>query len=768
MTDDGLGADLVANDGLYAGTIPGQPAGTLVAFRILASDAASPPATAVFPADAPRREALIRFGERTLPEAFGTYRLWITQANVDQWAAREKMSNEDLDVTFVAGDHRVIYNAGAHYSGSAYTSPGYNSPVGALCGYDLRTPEDDLYLGERHLTLDWPVRDATNQREQLMFWFLEQLRLPNLHRRYVHLSVNGLQRGTLYDDVQQPGDDVLSEWFPDDADGSLFKTDCLYEFDDHNNRLEPCVLNTLQNFTTTGGLKKTARYRWNWRPRAIGTTANDFRDLFALVDAMNAPASNYLATVQNTVDVEHWMRTFAMNDLASFWDAFGNPNAKNTFLYKPTRDSWKLLCWDFDVGLGAFVDPVDAPLFPNLDDPTMNRFYTVPAFLRHYWRTLEESVHSFFRPEAVTPILAAKYDAFQAAGIPLASPFVPSGAFGLSITDWIAQRRSFLLAELARVSTIFSIAAPQTLTTNRNTITLTGTAPLAVANLTVNGIVFPTAWTSVKTWSLSLPLALGTNTLTIAGLDRAGQPVPQSSGTRIVISTATPPNPGQIVFNEWMADNASAVSDPADGQFDDWFELYNPTDQPADLGGYWLSDDDLTPQRFVIPQGTLVPARGFLLLWADDQSAQTGADLHLNFRLGKSGETLTLRDPSGRTVDRLQFGPQREDVSEGRFPDGNPSSILPLPFPTPRAPNARPTAPPIRVLGIEASIPEQITLTWTSAPGYLYRVQASATLQPGSWTDHPGDVTATGPSTALTVPAPADFPHRFYRVVALP
>src|SRR5262245_54392394 len=182
------------------------------------------------------------------------------------------MSNEDLDGTFIYGSSRIIYNAGAHYSGSSYTAPTYNSPVGNLCGYDLSFPVDDALLGDTHFTLDWPIRDSTDQREQLMFWFLDQWDLPNMYRRYVHVVVNGQVRGTIYDDVQQPGGDTVSEWFPNDDEGNLHKTDCWNEFDDAGNRVDPCILNSLENFTTTGGVKKTARYRWNWRPRAVQST----------------------------------------------------------------------------------------------------------------------------------------------------------------------------------------------------------------------------------------------------------------------------------------------------------------------------------------------------------------------------------------------------------------------------------------------------------------------------------------------------------------
>ena len=299
MLDDGTEADEFAGDGLFTAQIPGQASGTLVAFRVLAEDGFAPvSAAATFPdTESGQGECLVRFGETLVPGAFANYRLWMTRADHDRWGSREKMSNEDIPVTFVLGNHRVIHGAGAHFSGSSYTSPGYTTPTGALCGYDVRFPGGEDLLGDNRLTLDWPIRDNTDQREQLMFWFLEQFGLPNLHRRHVHLHVNGVRRGTIYDDVQQPDRDTLEEWFPEDDQGSLWKTDCWNEFDGAGNRVDPCILNTLQRFPATGPLK-TARYRWNWRPRAVRGSANDFSDLFALIEAANTNASAYLGAME--------------------------------------------------------------------------------------------------------------------------------------------------------------------------------------------------------------------------------------------------------------------------------------------------------------------------------------------------------------------------------------------------------------------------------------------------------------------------------------
>ena len=667
MVDDGTGGDTVARDGIFTGTIPGQASGKLIAFRLEATDGFSPVATTQFPEDAPRRECLVRVGDATPKNAFGTYRFWITLATQNFWASREKMSNEALDATFVYGPNRIVYNAGVEYSGSSYTAPIYDSPVGALCGYNIFFPEDDAVLGETHFTLDWPIRDDTDQREQLMFWFLEQLGLPNNYRRYVNLYVNGLKRGAIYDDIQQPASDLIKEWFPADADGHLYKTDCWNEFDASGNRIDPCILNSLENFTTLGGVKKTARYRWNWRPRVTSNSANEFDDLFSLVDAMNVPGSGFQAAVEAQVDVEHWCRTFCMNDLASFWDAFGNPNAKNTYLYKPRQDRWKLFSWDFDVGLGVFNDPFNDPLFPSLGDPTMNRFYANPAFLRAYWRSMEEALQGFFRTgagTAIDAILDAKYAAFQANAIQLSSP--------VAIKSWILQRRTFLQGELNRVSTTFAVNGPGEFSTNLNLITLTGRAPVAAKTICVNGIAYPLTWTSVTNWALRVPLHSGPNVLAVQAYDRLGQALIGLARTVTVQYTEPDPAPEDwLVINEIMYH--PAVPDAS------YVEIYNrSTNYTFDLSSWRLDG-----VGFTFPAGTIITNGQFLLV-AKSRAAfgatyGVGIPLVGEFfgQLDEGGETLSLIEPGAtaaedRIVDRVAFAP---DAPWPLRPDGLGSSL---------------------------------------------------------------------------------------------
>ena len=158
------------------------------------------------------------------------------------------------------------------------------------------------------------------------------------------------------------------------------------------------------------------------------------------------------------------------------------------------------------------------------------------------------------------------------------------------------------------------------------------------------------------------------------------------------------PPPVSVVFNEWMADNTATLRDPADNDYEDWFELYNAADSPADLGGYYLTDNPTNKTQWKIPIGTVIPAKGRMLLWADGETSQNapGRDLHTNFKLSGTGEALGLFTPDGSVVDLVVFGPQSPDVSEGRVSDGA-MAIAFQPQPSPGSANIAPSTnrPPV-------------------------------------------------------------------------
>jgi hypothetical protein len=144
-----------------------------------------------------------------------------------------------------------------------------------------------------------------------------------------------------------------------------------------------------------------------------------------------------------------------------------------------------------------------------------------------------------------------------------------------------------------------------------------------------------------------------------------------------------------LFINEFMADNEETISDEH-GSFGDWIEIYNGGDEPVSLGALYLTDNFDDPLKWKMP-GTILPAGGFILLWADGTPAL--GDRHAPFKLDKDGEEIGIFNRYKLVVDTLTFGLQHEDVSMGRKRDGA-EEIIFLAAATPGKSNNLTTAGP--------------------------------------------------------------------------
>jgi hypothetical protein len=121
-------------------------------------------------------------------------------------------------------------------------------------------------------------------------------------------------------------------------------------------------------------------------------------------------------------------------------------------------------------------------------------------------------------------------------------------------------------------------------------------------------------------------------------------------------------------------DSRSIVGKP---EYDDWIELYNASEHDAHLAGYFITDNKNRPFKQVLPPEAVVPAHGFLVLFADNQPGE--GPLHLAFALsGVGGESVYLADPRGNLLDGTDLpatpggdAGDPPDHSYARFPDGS-------------------------------------------------------------------------------------------------
>jgi hypothetical protein len=1084
MNDAGTGGDAIAGDGIYSATLPGRPTNA-IAFILVAADGTG--ATNRFPElvadNAPVRECVVWFGEPNPTNLFGTYHLWLTQNNVNRWKALPVMSNEEIDGTLVYNG-RVIYNMGGRYSGSPWHQ-NYDGPAGnRACHYVWSLPKDDRLLGASSFNkIHWPgndiqndtittmLNDSTLQREQAANMFLREVGAPWMNRRLVAVYVNGTRRGKLMEDACRPtGGTVKDQYFANDPDGQFYKMQRWYEGSSTQLRSE-CYL---QQYTTTGGAKKTARYRPIWALKDSPGSLSDFTNVYALITAANAYTQpTYVDFIENVVDMENWMRVSAANHAAGNWDCFGSASGQNADGWVSPQHRWTLFTIDFGICLDNSISGVGLFTF---DDPAWAQMFAKPKFARIYYRALNELVNGVMQASVINPLLDAKYAAFVAAGI---SASAPTGT-----KSWIANRRSSIISSLASANALTFTLATNAFFTSTNSVTLTGSAPVEVISISINGVNYTPIWTALGNWSLTVPVAAGIHNWTVAARDRSGNLVGgsffvsvenigapaalvghvvfneimfhaatpegeyvelfnrstnttfdlsgwvvngldytfpsgsvlppqkylvlakssvvfattynalipvfgtfsgnlQSEGETLSLikpgltpeqdlivdrvryegvapwpttpaltpgvslqlrdgsqdnsrvanwsfSTSPRSTPGaansviavlpefptlwlneiqsenltgpldnfserepwlelynsgpnaislngyylgtnyssplqwafpagasigpgeflvvwldgqpaqtsgsilhtsfrlnpaggaialarfvsgsQIVdylnyqplpanysygdfpdgqpfyresmyhptpagtnnaiaapiavsINEWMAENTGALLNPANSKYDDWFELFNPSATPADLTGYYLTDDLDDPFQYQIPAGYVVPTNGFLFVWADDETTANNTNspaLHVPFKLSKDGEAIGLFAPDGTPIDVVIFGGQTANVTEGRYPDAGGLRLI-MPTPSPMSPNILPPAtqaPTITTFSTQAN--ETFQLEFPTEAGHTYRVEYKDNLADPIWLPLGTDHFATG--TTHIIEDTSTSSQRFYRV----
>lgn len=127
---------------------------------------------------------------------------------------------------------------------------------------------------------------------------------------------------------------------------------------------------------------------------------------------------------------------------------------------------------------------------------------------------------------------------------------------------------------------------------------------------------------------------------------------------------------GALVINEVCPDPKMSIPDE-DGEVVDWLEIRNNTNRDIELSNYYLSDKENRPMKWKFPDGAVVPANGYYLVYCSGKDKlQSNGVPHTNFSLSAERETIVLSDSAGRLVDRVSIENVPEDYSYGRSDAG--------------------------------------------------------------------------------------------------
>ncbi|HET6408214.1 MAG TPA: lamin tail domain-containing protein, partial [Chthoniobacteraceae bacterium] len=153
-----------------------------------------------------------------------------------------------------------------------------------------------------------------------------------------------------------------------------------------------------------------------------------------------------------------------------------------------------------------------------------------------------------------------------------------------------------------------------------------------------------------------------------------------------------PTLPGVLV-NEVLTNPVSGDSDA--------IELYNPTAQTADVSGWFITDASVSPKKFKIRAGAVIPASGFLVLRAADFSPGPGFTAAFSLSSDKGEVRLYSADVNDNLTGYSHgygFSAAAPGVTFGRYVNAaGQEKFPPQSVPTLGAANAGPLVGPVAV-----------------------------------------------------------------------
>ena len=623
-------APMTLTNGVYAGTIPHQAASSLVQFYVSAVDGLG--AVSTYPAKGPNSGAFYRVndGLGDLSKAHNL-RILMSPANIAlQYATTNLMSNENLPCTVIYDERQVYYDMLVRLKSSER-----GRVDSTRIGFHLEFHPDELFRGVHPVML--VDRSGGGSRPQQ-----EEIVIKHMANHAGVPTVNSDLCRTIAPQSAQNGWAILSPRYEDNFSSTAFtngSSGILYEMEltyypltaDANGYKLPAPDNVQGVDITDLGNDKEI-YRYNFIIKNHRNT-DDYSTLMNFAKSWSVAGSALDTQSKLTTDVDEWLEVYAMVSLAGVADMYTFGGEHNLMAYvRPSDGKVLYLPWDMDF---SFSQSATAPLVGN---DNLSRIVYLPGNLRRFYAHVQDVINTSYNATYMAPWIS-HYDSFP-------------GQDWSGDLDYITQRGNYALSEISSAggNTPFNVSGSNsfTITNNNNLVTLTGTAPVLITSILINGISYPVTWSSISIWTVQVPVVSATNTLNVQGYDLYGNLV--TNATQTVVLNGAVPDPAKcIVFNEIMYKPALTNAQ--------YVELYNSsTNFSFDLSGWQVNG-----LGYTFPAGSLLLPTNYLVL-AANTAAFAGAYGATNpvfdtygGTLSANGETLTLNTASNVTVTKVKY-----------------------------------------------------------------------------------------------------------------
>lgn len=644
------------------------------------------------------------YDENTLEEI----RLYFPQTNYWTLLTQNYNTKTDIPAT-IQYKEETLDSVGIRFKGQ--TSYFANNSQKKSFNISVDAFKDGQKLGGyKTFNLNNAFQDPSFMRE-VVYYHLIRPHTPSAKANFVKLYINDQYWG-VYLNVQQLNKDFLSEWY-ESNEGNNFRGDT-------------------PTSTTPGGGGGGGGAQWGDGTAAInylGTDTAQYQKYYTLkssgynnpwtelqhaCDILNNSGAALESTLPEVFDVDKILWHLACEIAFVDDDSYVYKGKMDYYLYQDDiTGRWATYDYDANSVMATEQNRISWSPFYNeskVNYPLLNKVLKIPAYRQRYLAHLRTILETSFDENKVNTLIDTYNSLIGESVMADTKKSTTNQAYTNGVTtlkNFIRNRKAFLLtnAEVNQVSPAFQETKYQSrqvdfgAVTDTDAVLLTSKVSHGSGILQVNAYVSPSftstydkytmndegllgdQYANDGIYSITLPTfeggsmvlfyveAIANNT----AQTRAYYPAGAEHEVLFFKVEHAYSGPDKIAINEFMASNAGIILDE-NGDADDWIELFNLTNLDIDMSNYSITDKADDPVKFVFASGTVLPANGYLIVWADENKSQ--GPLHANFKLSASGEQILLFDNNQNLLDQVTFGAQTTDKSAARIPNGTGDFVI--------------------------------------------------------------------------------------------
>ncbi len=618
----------------------------------------------------------------------------------DFWAKLKTNFTNKIDLPAKMTVDGVEYDSvGVRFKGATSYSMVSNSDKKSF-NITLDYVKDQNIMGYQTLNLNNSFDDASFMRE-VLYQHCIRAYIPAAKSNYVNLNINGQNWG-LYPNVQQLNTDYLKEWFLSKK-GTNWRADRPAGATGGGGMGGGWGDGTAAlNFLGTD----TAEYKKYYDLKSSYKT-DPWQDLITTAQALqNVTEANWETTLAPLLDIDRTLWFLACEIAFADDDSYVFKGKMDYFCYWEA-ETGRITPLEYDGNSAFWAQGTTWSAFYNATKPNyplLNKLLAIPELRQRYLAHLRTLLDEILKPTAIDPLIDgyfAQIDALVSADPKKIYTYAQFKSGVTSLKTWVTTRRNSLLA-----NTEVSQSAPEILSASHffngnEWETPTVGLPVTVRSGIAAGVAvdkmelyFATGlvgnFTKIQMlddglsddgaagdqiFGVKIPSAAAGEwvryyvKLTAANTAKSVKFMPAGAEHNVFVYRVLPPSAASkpVVINEIMADNQHGTTDE-NNQFEDWLELFNTTAQAVDISGFYLTDNLGSLGKWQIPAGTIIPAGGYQIFWADEDA--NDGPTHCSFKLSAGGEQVFLLDAAGLLVDEVNFGAQNTDHGWARVPNG--------------------------------------------------------------------------------------------------